>query len=110
VGYDLDEECVRLSLDHVRQEGVEKLVRIERRDLFEAGLRGATVVTLYLGPAMSAKLIPQLETLKPGARVVSHAFDVPGAVPDRVVEVRSAEDDVARKLYLWTAPLKKAPR
>jgi hypothetical protein len=65
------------------------------------------VVALYLGPAMNARLVPRLETLKPGSRIVSHAFDMPGVTPDRVVEVRSAEDDIIRKLYLWTTPLKR---
>jgi outer membrane protein assembly factor BamB len=107
VGYDLDKECVRLSLENVAKEGVEKLVRIQEEDILAADLRGVTVVTLYLGPAMNVKLVPQLEKLKPGARIVSHAFDMPGVVPDKVIDFRSAEDDIVRKLYLWTTPLKK---
>jgi hypothetical protein len=110
VGYDLDKECVRLSLENVRGAGVGGLVRIERDDLLAADLRGVTVVTLYLGPALNARLVPQLETLKAGARIVSHAFDMPGVTPDKVVEVRSAEDDIVRKLYLWTTPLKREPK
>ena len=65
IGYDLDKECVRLSRESVKQEGVGKLVRIEREDIFTADLSGVTVVTLYLGPVMNARLIPQLEKLKP---------------------------------------------
>jgi outer membrane protein assembly factor BamB len=110
VGYDLDQECVRLALENVRGAGVGGLVRIERDDLFAADLRGVTVVTLYLGPAMNARLVPRLETLKAGARIVSHAFAMPGVTPDKVVEVRSAEDDIVRKLYLWTTPLKREPK
>jgi hypothetical protein len=110
VGYDLDEECVRLSQENVTKEGVEKLVRIQREDVFAAHLCGVTVVTLYLGPAMNAKLVPKLEKLKPGARIVSHAFDMPGVVSDKVIEFRSAEDDIVRKLYLWTTPLKREPQ
>jgi SAM-dependent methyltransferase len=110
VGWDLDRECVRLSLENVKKEGVEKLVRVEHGDVLAVDLSGISVVTLYLGPVMNAKLIPQLEKLKPGARIVSHAFDMPGVMPDRVISVTSAEDDVARKLYLWTTPLKKQPK
>jgi outer membrane protein assembly factor BamB len=110
VGYDLDKECVRLALDSVQKEGVEKLVRIERRDILEVDLSGVSVVTLYLGPVLNAKLIPQLEKLKPGSRIVSHAFDLPGMKPDKVISVTSAEDDVSRKVYLWTTPLKKDPK
>jgi SAM-dependent methyltransferase len=110
VGWDLDKECVRLSLENVKKEGVEKLVRVEHGDVLAVDLSGISVVTLYLGPVMNAKLIPQLEKLKPGARIVSHAFDMPGVTPDRVIEVRSAEDDIVRKLYLWTTPLKREPK
>jgi precorrin-6B methylase 2 len=107
IGYDLDQECVRLSRANVKGAGVEQRVRIEREDLFLADLRGVTVVTLYLSPAMNARLIPHLEKLKPGARIVSHAFPMPGVTPDKVIEFTSAEDDIVRKLYLWTTPLKK---
>jgi hypothetical protein len=109
-GCDLDRECVRLSLESVKAAGVEKLVRIEEKDLFTVDLRDVTVVALYVGPVMNARLIPQLEKLKPGARIVSHGFPTPGLIPDKVESVVSAEDDVARNLYLWTTPLKKEPK
>jgi outer membrane protein assembly factor BamB len=107
VGYDLDPECIRLSVENVKKEGVDKLVRIEQKDVLTLNLSGLSVVTLYLGPAMNAKLVPQLEKLKPGSRIVSHAFPMPGVVPYKVVSVTSTEDDVTRRLYLWTTPLKK---
>jgi outer membrane protein assembly factor BamB/precorrin-6B methylase 2 len=107
IGYDLDKECIQLAQDTVKKEGVEKLVRIENRDILEVDLSGISVVTLYLGPVLNAKLIPQLEKLKPGSRIVSHAFDIPGVKADKVVSVTSVEDDITRKLYLWTTPLKK---
>jgi outer membrane protein assembly factor BamB len=110
VGYDLDEECVRLSLENVKTGGVERLVRIERDDILTVDISGVTVVTLYLGPVLNAKLIPQLEKLKPGSRIVSHAFNMPGVTPDQVISVTSEEDEVTRKLYLWTTPLRKQPR
>lgn len=110
LGWDIDKECVRLSLETVKKEGVEKLVRIERADIFDVDLSGVSVATLYLGPDLNVKLIPQLEKMKPGSRIVSHAFDMPGVKPDKVISVTSAEDDITRKLYLWTIPLKKEPR
>ena len=109
VGYDLDPECVRLAEENVRKAGVAKLVRIEREDIFAVDLSGVTVATLYLGPALNAKLIPQLEKMKPGSRIVSHVFDMPGVQPDQVVSCASTEDEVPRKLYLWTVPLKRIP-
>lgn len=106
-GCDLDKECVRSSLENVKTAGVAELVRIEEKDMFAVDLTGVSVVMLYLGPVMNARLIPQLEKLKPGSRIVSHGFPTPGLIPDRVETFVSAEDDIARKLYVWTTPLKK---
>lgn len=53
------------------------------------------------------KLVPQFEKMKAGARIVSHAADMPGYVPDKVVTVTSKETGQTSKLYLWTLPLKK---
>ena len=67
----------------------------------------ATVVALYILPAMSQKLVPQFDKLKPGSRIVSHCFPIPGVKPDKVVKVTSDEDDVERPVYLYTLPLTK---
>jgi SAM-dependent methyltransferase len=107
IGYDLDEQCVALAREGAKTAGVEKLVRIEREDILEVDLSGVTVAALYLGPALNVKLAPQLAKMKPGSRVVSHDFPMPGYKSDRVVEVVSAEDAVTHKIYLWTVPLKK---
>ena len=60
---------------------------IEQRDVFTLELREADVVMLYLSPELNERLLPQLARLKPCARVVSHAFEIPGVTPDRVVTV-----------------------
>ena len=104
VGYDLDPECVRLSRAAVQKAGVGKLVRVVAADILDVDLTGASVVTLYLGTALNAKLVQQLEKLKPGSRVVSHAFAIPGVKPTMVVKVTSAEDDVERPVYLYIIP------
>jgi ribosomal protein L11 methylase PrmA len=109
-GCDLDRKCVRLALENVKAAGVEKLVTIEAKNVFDVDLRDFTVVTLYLGPAMNIRLIPQLEKLKPGARIVSHGYPTPGLVADKTETVVSADDAITRKLYLWTTPLKKEPK
>jgi hypothetical protein len=84
-------------------------VRIEQEDLFKADLNKADVVTLYLLPTMNKKLLPQLEKLKPGSRVVAHHFPIPGVKPDKEIQVESSEDGEKHTIYLWTAPLKKPP-
>lgn len=86
---------------------VDNLVRIIHGDIFKADLGKVDVVTLYLLPHINVKLIPQLEKMKPGSRIVSHEFAMKGIVPDRVINYKSGEDMVEHKLYLWTIPLKR---
>jgi outer membrane protein assembly factor BamB len=107
VGYDLDPDCVKLARECVARENLGGLVTVERQDLFKADLQQASVITLYLGTKLNEKLIPRLERLKPGTRIVSHAFDMPGILPERVVRVLSNEDGIEHALYLWTVPFKK---
>jgi precorrin-6B methylase 2 len=106
-GYDIDPERVRESLDNVKKNGVGRLVKIEEQDIFTLDLRPATVVTIYLLPGLNVKLIPQLEKLRPGCRIVSHDFDMKGVKPDAVLTMESEEDGVEHTIYLWTTPLKK---
>ena len=78
VGYDIDPERVRESRENVKKNKVEHLVTIEQRDVFKLDLSKANVVTLYLLSDLNVRLIPQLEKLKPGSRIVSHDFDMEG--------------------------------
>jgi outer membrane protein assembly factor BamB/precorrin-6B methylase 2 len=105
-GYDLDPQCVRLSREGVRTHDVGHLVTIEKRDIFTLDLSKADVVTLYLLPRTVERLLPQLARLRPGARIVAHAFALPGLRPDRLVTVKSREDDLEHTIYLWVTPLK----
>jgi hypothetical protein len=107
IGYDLDVACIKRAAESVKRNKVEDRVRILQGDIFKVDLRQADVVTLYLLPQLNTKLIPQLEKMKPGARIVSHAFAMAGIVPDQVVTYTSQEDGLERELYLWTVPLKR---
>jgi len=82
-------------------------VTIKQADIFELDLSPANVVTLYLLPSLNVKLIPQLEKLKPGSRIVSHDFDMRGVEPDEKVHFASTKDSNSHTIYLWTTPLKK---
>lgn len=110
IGYDLDPQRVKESLENVAKNQVEDLVRIEQRDIFTLDLSQANVVTLYLLPSLNVKLVQQLEKLKPGSRIVSHDFAMEGVKPDKVVTLTSEHDNTEHTIYLWTAPLKKEPR
>lgn len=105
-GFDVDPERIKESTENVKKNKVEELVQIKQQDIFELDLSKANVVTLYLLPSLNVKLIPQLEKMKPGSRIVSHAFDMRGVKPDKQVEVKTAEGGT-HTVYLWTTPLKK---
>jgi len=107
VGFDLDPDRVQESRENVKAKEVEKLVTIEKKDLFDVDMKPASVVTLYLLPDVNAKLIPQLEQLKPGARIISHDFTIKGIEPKHTVPVTSKEDGQKHMIYVWIAPLKK---
>lgn len=78
IGYDIDPEMVRISRENVAKNHVEDLVKIVQADIFTLDLREADVIPMYLLPEMNQKLIPQLEKLKPGSRLVCHNYDLEG--------------------------------
>jgi hypothetical protein len=73
-------------------------------------LSGADVITVYLPSPLLQRLRPQFERLKPGSRIVSHQFEIPGFRPEKTLLVRSNEDGDQHRILLWTTPLKNAPR
>ncbi len=107
VGYDINPKRIKESLENVEKNNVGNLVRIEQEDIFTLDLSEANVITLYLLPSLNVKLIPQLEKLKPGSRIVSHDFDMRGVTPDKVVKINSDNEYSEHTVYLWTTPLKK---
>ena len=108
IGYDINPVRVKESRANVEKNNVGDLVRIEQKDIFTLDLSKANVVTLYLLPELNVKLIPQLEKLKPGSRIVSHDFDMRGVKPDKTVEVTTSDQNWNQHtVYLWTTPLKK---
>ena len=107
IGYDIDPERVRLSRENVARNHVEDLVKIVQADIFTLDLRDADVIPLYLLPEMNQKLLPQLDKLKPGSRIVCHNYDLEGIVPDETINMISNEDNAEHSLYLYTIPLKK---
>ena len=107
VGYDINPKRIKESLENVEKNNVGNLVRIEQEDIFTLDLSEANVITLYLLPSLNVKLIPQLEKLKPGSRIVSHDFDMKGVKPDQIVKINSDNEYSDHTIYLWTTPLKK---
>ena len=106
-GFDIDPDRVKESLENVHKNQVEKLVTIKKADIFTLDLKEANVVTLYLLPGLNVKLMPQLEKLKPGSRIVSHDFDMHGAKPKKVVRVKPEGAEREHMIYLWVVPWEK---
>lgn len=108
-GFDINPVRVRESLENVKKNRVENLVTIKQQDIFELDLSKADVVTLYLLPRLNVKLIPQLDKLKPGCRIVSHDFNMEGVRPKREISFRPTTGDSVRehRVYLWVTPLEK---
>jgi SAM-dependent methyltransferase len=104
-GFDIDPERVAEAKENVIKNKVEHLVTIEQKDIFTLDLSPANVVTLYLLPRLNVKLIPQLEKLKKGSRVVSHDFDMAGVKPIKHLTLKPAPDERDHEIYLWHIPL-----
>jgi SAM-dependent methyltransferase len=103
VGIDIDPQRISESRDNARQAGVTDRVVFLEQDLFEADIRQATVVTLYLLPKLNVQLRPKLlRDLQPGTRVVSHDFDMEEWQPDQTVRVPGASRPHA--VYYWIIP------
>jgi uncharacterized protein (TIGR03000 family) len=106
VGFDIDPDRVKEANANVRKDGVGDLVTIKQEDIFKQDLSKASVVTLYLLPELNVRLIPQLEKLKPGSRIVSHDFPIKGVKPKQVFNM-SGDDGREHTIYLWVTPLEK---
>jgi SAM-dependent methyltransferase len=100
VGVDLDPARIREARENAKRAGVESLVTFKVADMFETDIREATVVLLYLLPELNRRLKPKLfEQLRPGARVVSHDWDMGRDwPPDEYVKLGGDG------IYLWIMP------
>lgn len=99
VGFEIDPQLVEQARANARLAGVTDHVEFRQQDLFEANLRDASVVMLYLEPELNLRLRPRLLLqLDPGDRVVSHDFDMGTWTPDRVEQMEGST------LYRWTIP------
>lgn len=99
-GIDIDPQRIKEATANLAAAGgLDGRVRFLNQDLFETDISEATVVTLYLLPSLNVKLRPKLmKELKPGTRVVSHAFDMGDWAPEQTLDVEG------RRVYYWTIP------
>ena len=99
VGIDIDPKRIEESKFNADTAGVRNRVDFRVADLFTTDLRSASVVTLYLLPALNVRLRPKLfEELRPGSRIVSHSFDMDDWKADSTLMINS------RIVYYWVMP------
>jgi precorrin-6B methylase 2 len=103
VGFEIDGDLVKESRENIKKAGVQNLAEIRQQDILTVDLSAASVVTMYLLPDVNLKLRPNIfSQMKPGARIVSHAFDMGDWKPDRTERING------RTVYLWIVPAKKS--
>lgn len=100
-GIDIDPERIAEARANAKEQGVADRVTFKQEDLFTTDFSDASVVTLYLLNSLNEKLMPRLMELKPGTRIVSHAFTMGDWEPERT------QDIDGRRIYFWTVPARR---
>src|SRR5205085_12159990 len=108
---DIDEKMVKIAQEKAKAEGVADKIVIKKGDVLNekdmADAADATVVLVYMGDDLGARMSPVLQKLlKPGARVVSHRFKLGDWKPDKTVTVKG-EDGDEYTLHLWVVKEKE---
>lgn len=107
VGVEISDALVASSTERIARLGLQGRANVIHGDLLQVDLSPADVVTIYLMTGSNEILRPNLEKyLKPGARVVSHEYAVPGWKP-KLVEKADEADARNHVIYLYTIPLQK---
>ena len=98
LGIEYDPEMAKHAQGNVEKAGVAARAKVVRGDIFVSDFTQATVVTMYLLPGLNLKLRPQILSMKPGTRVVSHSF----TMDDWEADETSSFD--GRRAYYWVVP------
>ncbi|HTL26897.1 MAG TPA: class I SAM-dependent methyltransferase [Burkholderiales bacterium] len=98
LGIEYNPDMAKHAQRNVEKAGVQAKAKVVQGDIFASDFTTATVVTMYLLPALNMKLRPQILAMRPGTRVVSHSFNMEDWEPDET----SSMD--GRRAYLWIVP------
>jgi len=104
MGVEYNPDMVAFAQKNAQAAGVVGKAQIVHGDIFATDFTQATVLTMYLLPSLNMKLRPQILALKPGTRVVAHAFNMEDWEPDE------SSDVDGRRVYLWVVPANVAGR
>lgn len=103
LGVDINPQRIKEANERAQAAAVTNLVEFRQADLFDTDISQANVLTMYLLPSVNMKLRPKIwSDMKPGSRVVSHAFDMGDWAPEQKVSVDG------RTVFLWTVPPRRA--
>jgi len=107
VGVEIDPALVHDARENARAEGVADRATFVQGDIFEANIRDATVITMYLLPDVNMRLRPKLlNDLKPGTRIVSHNYDLGDWKPAQTATVTVGSTQ--HIVYFWVVPPRAA--
>lgn len=102
VGVEISPKLAAEARTRIKKLGLTGSAQVIQGDLLQADLSGADVVTIYLTTSLNEELRPRLEKfLKPGARVVSHDYAVPGWKPTQTIQ---ADGPQKHLIYLYEMP------
>jgi len=112
LGVEIVPELVERSRRNAQAAGVTERAEFREQDLFKTNLTAASVITMYLLPAVNLQLRPALLALKPGTRLVSHDWDMGEWTPDRTLTVEAPTKSIGREkltqLHLLVVPAQSA--
>ena len=101
VGFEIDGDLVKESRTNIQKADVQLSAEIRQQDILTVDFSAASVVTMYLLPDVNLQLRPRLQSqLKPGSRIISHAFDMGDWPADKI------EQALGRNIYMWVIPAK----
>lgn len=105
IGIEINPKLVLAATDEIARAGLSARAKVIQGDVMATDFSDANVVTLYMDTSSNAKLRPQLEKyLKPGSRVVSHDYEIPGWKP---VRVEKTDERQPHTIYLYEIAAKK---
>ncbi|MBX9627608.1 MAG: methyltransferase domain-containing protein [Gemmataceae bacterium] len=105
VGIDIDPDRVAEARAAAEVAGVADRVTFRRADLFDEDFRPATVVLMYLMTTVNERLVPQFDRMRPGTRIVSHHFRIPGIKPAEKRMIPA--DGLEHPVFVYVTPLER---
>jgi precorrin-6B methylase 2 len=109
VGLDINPKRIVEAHANAREAGVEDRLELIEADILKHDFSQADAVLMYLLPRINEALIPQFDRLQPGARIVSHDFEIAGIQAESVERLQSPDGEHVHAIYLYRTPLVRVP-